>query len=114
MARAFVFLMRSASVLAVGVAAKVYPFVRISEKMPEWLQPYLCIGIGSGIAEQTPAGSAELGSTSQSVFLARFGAGSELMLTQNWGVLMDVSYYASTSGALEGITTFRFGGIFRF
>ena len=104
----------SASLLAVGVAAKLYPFVRISEKMPEWIQPYLCIGIGSGIAEQTPAGSAVLGSTSQSVFLARFGAGTELMVTKNWGALMDVSYYASTSGALEGITTFRLGGLFRF
>ena len=105
---------RSASLLAVGLAAKLYPFVRISGKMPEWIQPYLCIGIGSGIAEQTPAGSAVLGSTSQGVFLARFGAGAELMVTQNWGALMDVSYYATTSGALEGITTFRLGGLFRF
>ena len=105
---------RSASLLAVGVAAKLYPFVRVSEKMPEWIQPYLCIGIGSGIAEQTPAGSAVFGSESQSVFLARFGAGTELMLTKNWGALMDVSYYATTSGALEGITTFRLGGLFRF
>jgi opacity protein-like surface antigen len=104
----------SASLLAVGVAAKLYPFVRVSEKMPEWIQPYLCIGIGSGIAEQTPAGSAVFGSESQSVFLARFGAGTELMVTKNWGALMDVSYYASTSGALEGITTFRLGGLFRF
>lgn len=104
----------SASILAVGVALKFYPLVRISKKMPEWIQPYITVGIGSGIAEQTPSGSTVFGSESQSVFLARFGAGTELMLTQNWGVLMDVSYYASTSGALEGIATFRLGGIFRF
>ena len=104
----------SASVLAVGVALKFYPLVRVSRKMPEWIQPYLTVGIGSGIAEQAPSGSSVFGSESQSVFLARFGAGSELMLTQNWGVLMDVSYYASTSGALEGFATFRLGGIFRF
>jgi opacity protein-like surface antigen len=104
----------SASILAVGVALKFYPLVRISRKMPEWIQPYVTVGIGSGIAEQTPSGSTVFGSESQSVFLARFGMGSELMLTQNWGVLMDVSYYASTSGALEGFTTFRLGGIFRF
>lgn len=104
----------SASILSVGVALKFYPLVRISRKMPEWIQPYFTIGIGSGIAEQAPSGSSVFGSESQSVFLARFGAGTELMLTQNWGVLMDLSYYASTSGALEGFGTFRLGGIFRF
>ena len=104
----------SASLLSVGLAGKLYPFVRISEKMPEWLQPYVTFGIGSGIAEQAPSGSQVFGSESQSVFLARFGVGAELMLTQNWGALVDVSYYASTSGALEGIATFKLGGIFRF
>ena len=83
--------------------------------MPEWIQPYLCIGIGSGIAEQTPAGSAVLGSREPERILGSVrGWQSELMVTKNWGALMDVSYYASTSGALEGITTFRLGGIFRF
>ncbi|MFP6638741.1 MAG: porin family protein [Myxococcota bacterium] len=104
----------SASVLAVGLAAKFYPLVRVSKKIPEWIQPYVTFGIGSGIAEQTPGGSTAFGSESQSVFLARFGAGGELMLTQNWGAVMDISYYASTSGALEGIGIFRLGGIFRF
>lgn len=104
----------SASVLAVGLAAKFYPLARASRHIPEWLQPYLTFGIGSGIAEQTPGGSVGFGSESQSVFLARFGGGGELMLTQNWGVVMDISYYASTSGALEGIAIFRLGGMFRF
>ena len=104
----------SASVLAVGLAAKFYPLVRASRKIPEWVQPYLTFGIGSGIAEQTPGGSSGFGSESQSVFLARFGMGTEVMLTQNWGAVMDVSYYASTSGALEGIAVTRLGGIFRF
>lgn len=105
---------QSASLLTVGLAAKVYPLVRLSTRIPEWTQPYLVVGVGSGIAELADRGSDKFGSANQSAFLARFGAGVEIMMTQHWGAVLDGSYYVATSGALEGIGVFRLGFVFHY
>ncbi|MDE0886841.1 MAG: porin family protein [Myxococcota bacterium] len=98
------------SILSVGAAAKFYPFVLTSRSIPTWIQPYLTFGIGSGIAQQTQAGNNEFGSSlSETVFLFRFGAGMEVMISKHWGTFMDLNYYASNSRSIEGIGMMRLG-----
>jgi len=100
----------NASILSVGAAAKFYPFVLTSRSMPTWIQPYLTFGVGSGLAEQTPVGSEQFGSSlSETVFLFRFGAGMEVMISKHWGTFMDANYYASNSNSIEGIGMMRLG-----
>jgi len=104
-----------ASLLSVGGAAKFYPFVLTSRHVPGWIQPYLAFGVGSGISEQTYRASNQFGSSlSETVFLFRFGAGMEVMISKHWGTFMDANYYASNSNSISGIGMIRLGAMCHF
>ncbi len=100
-----------ASILSVGAAAKFYPLVLTSRSVPSWVQPYLVFGVGSGIAEQTPVGANQFGefNKSETIFLFRFGAGMEVMISKHWGTFMDANYYATNSNSISGIGMMRLG-----
>jgi len=104
-----------ASLLSVGAAVKFYPFVLTSRYVPGWVQPYIAFGVGSGISEQTPRSSSVFGSSlSETVFLFRFGAGMEVMISKHWGTFMDANYYASNSNSISGIGMIRLGAMCHF
>jgi opacity protein-like surface antigen len=104
-----------ASLLSVVGSAKFYPLVLTSRYIPGWVQPYLVFGLGSGIAQQSPRGSNQFGaSQDETVFLARFGTGLEVMISQHWGTYLDVNYYAANSKSLSGIGTLRLGVLCHF
>ena len=104
-----------ASLLSVGGAAKLYPFVLTSRHVPGWIQPYLAFGVGSGISEQSFRASNQFGSSlSETVFLFRFGAGMEVMISKHWGTFMDANYYASNSNSISGIGMIRLGAMCHF
>ena len=104
-----------ASLLSVGAAIKFYPFVLTSRYVPGWVQPYLAFGVGSGISEQTMRGSPEFGSSlSETVFLVRFGAGMEVMISKHWGTFIESNYYASNSNSISGIGMIRLGAMCHF
>ena len=104
-----------ASLLSVGAAIKFYPFVLTSRYVPGWVQPYLAFGAGSGISEQTMRGSPEFGSSlSETVFLVRFGAGMEVMISKHWGTFIESNYYASNSNSISGIGMIRLGAMCHF
>jgi hypothetical protein len=105
-----------ASLLSVGAAAKFYPFVLTSRYVPGWVQPYIAFGVGSGISEQTSRSSSQFGdsSLSETVFLFRFGAGMEIMISKHWGTFMDANYYATNSNTISGIGMIRLGAMCHF
>jgi len=104
-----------ASVLSVGAAAKFYPFVLTTRYVPSWVQPYVTFGVGSGTAEQSDRSTNEFGSSlSETVFLFRFGAGMEVMISKHWGTYMDANYYASNSNSFAGFGMIRLGAMCHF
>jgi len=104
-----------ASVTSVGVATKFYPFVLTTRSVPSWIQPYVAFGVGTGIAEQSRRDTNVFGSSpSESVFLFRFGAGMEIMISKHWGTYMDLNYYASNSNSFAGFGMMRLGAMYHF
>jgi opacity protein-like surface antigen len=90
---------------------KAYPLMFAADDATGLLQPYLVVGIGGGSGEVTNVG---VFSGSEGTFLARFGGGLDLMLTNNLGVFADGSYYVTTKDVIGGIGTISFGGIVKF
>jgi hypothetical protein len=54
------------------------------------------------------------GSVNEQQFLARFGAGVDVLFGDHWGVFMDGSYYITNKEVMKGLGSLQFGGIYRF
>lgn len=102
-----------ASLTSLGIAGKIYPLAGAPDLIPQWIQPYFALGIGTGLAERALL-TVQFGSTTQSVLLTRLATGVDVMFTQHWGVTMDGSYYITNNGALIGIGAWKLGVLCRF
>jgi hypothetical protein len=93
------------------VDAKLYPFMITASDSNGLLQPYVRVGIGGG--------GASLAAFSTGAFVARFGGGLDLMITDKLGAYGDVSYFLPAGSIAlpaigSGQTTLSFGGILKF
>jgi opacity protein-like surface antigen len=105
-----------ASLMAITGNAKLYPLAFAPDVIPQWVQPYGVIGIGSGLSQARPvvALRASFGADNVNVFMGRFGAGLELLLTDHWGTYVDGSYYVGNDDVFRGAGTLRFGTEYNF
>jgi hypothetical protein len=90
---------------------KVYPLMFDADDATGLLQPYAVVGIGGGSGEVTNAGPL---SGSQGTFLAKFGGGLDLMLTDNLGAYAEGAYLITTKDVIGGVGLIHFGGVVKF
>jgi hypothetical protein len=104
------------SLMAFTANAKLYPLAFSPDLIPQWVQPYGVIGIGGGIAQSIPVASMRdgFGAENVTVFMGRFGAGLEILLTDHWGTYVDGSYYMASDDVFNGAGTLRFGTHYSF
>jgi len=93
---------------------KLYPFMFSSTDATGLLQPYLAAGIGGGSGELAGALVPGALAGSQGSFLARFGGGLELMLTDSLGAYADGAYYITTKDVVSGVGVITVGGVLKF
>ena len=104
------------SMLAITANVKIYPLAYSPDLIPQWIQPYVVMGIGSGLAQYTPTADLreDFGTENVNIFMGRFGGGIELLLTGHWGVYVDGSYYVASDEVFNGAGTLRFGILYNF
>ena len=90
---------------------KVYPLMFSADDATGLLQPYAVVGIGGGSGEVTNVGGL---SGSEGTFLAKFGGGLDLMLTNNLGAYAEGAYLITTKDVITGNGLIHFGGIVKF
>jgi hypothetical protein len=117
--KTFPYLVTTGSATNVGVTGNVkgYPLGAFApDLMPQWIQPYGTFGLGIGMAEvdQQPDFVNTFGSTNELQFLARFGMGVDVLISDHWGVYVDGNYYITNKEQISGIGTLVFGGSYRF
>ena len=103
-----------ASLTTLGVSAKLYPLAFAPDRIPQWIQPNVSFGIGTGLAEQASTLPFTFGSVSQSVLLFEVGTGIDLMLTKHWGMLVEGRYYVTNNDVLTGVGVLGLGVLCRF
>lgn len=107
--------LQRASMTSLGVAAVLYPMAFVPTWIPQWVQPNVSFGIGTGLAEQQPVGvGPAFGSVNQTVLLTRIGVGVDVMLTKHWGTIVEGNYYVTNNGALTGVGILKIGLLCRF
>lgn len=104
------------SLQVITANAKVYPLAFSPDLIPQWVQPYGVLGVGSGLAQISPTafGRTTFGVGNVNVFVGRFGVGVDLQLSQSWGAYLDGSYYAASDDVFSGTGTFRLGMLWSF
>jgi hypothetical protein len=103
-----------ASLTSLGVAAKFFPLAIAPNLIPQWVQPHVTLGIGTGLAEQAPVTAFTFGSVSQTVLLTRVGLGVDVMFTKHWGTIVDGTYFVTNNDALKGVGVLKIGLLCRF
>lgn len=93
---------------------KLYPLMLTSDDATGFLQPYATVGIGGGSGELKTSGFGAQFAGSEGTFLARFGAGLDLMFTDHIGAYGDGAYYITTKDVIGGVGVISFGGILKF
>ena len=102
------------SLVSLGIAAKLYPMAFAPSVMPQWVQPHLSVGIGTGFAQFAPVAPFTFDAESRNVLLTRVGAGVDVMFTKHWGTTVDGSYYVTNNDTLTGIGVLKLGLLCRF
>lgn len=104
----------NSSITSLGFAARFYPLALAPDLIPQWIQPNLILGIGTGLAEFASTAPFTFDSQSRTVLLTRLGIGIDVMLTKHWGATIDGNYFVTNNDALTGIGTLKLGVLCRF
>ena len=117
--KTFPYLLQTGSATNMGVTGNVrgYPLGAFApDLIPQWIQPYGTFGMGIGFAEidNVPEATNTFGATNELQFLARFGMGVDVLISDHWGVYVDGNYYITNKEVITGIGTMVFGASYRF
>jgi len=104
----------NASVASLGFSARIYPLAWAPNLIPQWIQPNVSFGIGTGLADLASTAPFTFASSSRTVLLTRMGLGVDVMITKHWGATVGGSYYVTNNDALTGIGTLKLGLLCRF
>jgi hypothetical protein len=105
-----------ASLMAITGNIKFYPLSKAPDLIVEWIQPYVVMGIGSGLGQSTPAAYRRtgIGTDNVNVFMGRFGGGVEILLDNHWGIYLDGNYYVASDEVFDGAGTLGVGVLYSF
>lgn len=104
----------NASLTSLGFAARFYPLALAPDLIPQWIQPNMSFGIGTGLAERASTAPFTFDSASRTVLLTRIGMGVDVMITQHWGGTIGGNYFVTNNDALTGVGTLKLGLLCRF
>lgn len=100
---------READFFSVTFGPKLFPMGLLEEQpIPEYIQPYMLIGIGGGEYDIERSGF------EQSTFIARFIFGFDLWFTDHLGSFVEGGYHVAADDDIDGTGLFTLGAQYRF